>query len=361
MADIGDKLRSAREAKGLSIEDVEKATKIQGRYLTAIEQNDFDKLPGDFYVRAFIRQYAQVVGLDGKELLNEYHQEIPQAEPDEYVEESIDNKSEEVSKTTNSKKKLWKDYLPRIIIILGIVVVVLVCYMVYAHFSSAGNQNNNSASDVSVSSENTSRPKKVKKAKPNLVKVRELAVNQYEITGLKKNRNIVVRAGDQVTTISVAMNGVNQGAQTLTAGQKHTVRIPESAQTVVVTFSNALGTTVSVGGKKVPYNGQSAGLSLTLFIGKHHQVQRNGEVNQNNNTGNANTGTTQNQRTETEQNQDHHQTNNTENNSTTNNNQSTGQQTNGQVNHDNQTDTTDHHQANNNSSSSSDNQGGSSN
>ncbi len=38
MADIGDKLRSAREAKGLSIADVEKATKIQSRYLTAIEK-----------------------------------------------------------------------------------------------------------------------------------------------------------------------------------------------------------------------------------------------------------------------------------------------------------------------------------
>ena len=56
MADIGDKLRSAREAKGLSIADIEKATKIQSRYLNAIEENDFDKLPGDFYVRAFIRQ-----------------------------------------------------------------------------------------------------------------------------------------------------------------------------------------------------------------------------------------------------------------------------------------------------------------
>lgn len=48
MADIGDKLKSAREAKGLSIQDIEKATKIQSRYLEAIENNEFDKLPGDF-------------------------------------------------------------------------------------------------------------------------------------------------------------------------------------------------------------------------------------------------------------------------------------------------------------------------
>ena len=40
MADIGDKLRSARKAKGMSIEDVEKITKIQRRYLTAIENDD---------------------------------------------------------------------------------------------------------------------------------------------------------------------------------------------------------------------------------------------------------------------------------------------------------------------------------
>ena len=94
MADIGDKLRSARKAKGMSIEDVEKITKIQRRYLTAIENNDFDQLPGDFYVRAFIRQFADVVGLNGKELLADYKSEVPEAKPEEYVENSIDNTSD---------------------------------------------------------------------------------------------------------------------------------------------------------------------------------------------------------------------------------------------------------------------------
>ena len=54
MADIGDKLRSARKAKGMSIEDVEKITKIQRRYLTAIENNDFDQLPGDFMLEPLL-------------------------------------------------------------------------------------------------------------------------------------------------------------------------------------------------------------------------------------------------------------------------------------------------------------------
>lgn len=54
MADIGDKLRSAREAKGLSIEDIEKATKIQSRYLTAIEDDDFDKLQATFMLELLL-------------------------------------------------------------------------------------------------------------------------------------------------------------------------------------------------------------------------------------------------------------------------------------------------------------------
>ena len=157
MADIGDKLKSAREAKGLSIEDIEKATKIQSRYLTAIEKNEFDKLPGDFYVRAFIRQYAQVVGLDGKELLSEYHEDVPESKPDEYVENSIDNKSEEVRETTDNKKNLWKNYLPRIAVGLGVIIVILVVYVLYARLSSGGQQRNEKADNnsVTVSSQKT--------------------------------------------------------------------------------------------------------------------------------------------------------------------------------------------------------------
>ena len=356
MADIGDKLRSAREAKGLSIEDIEKTTKIQGRYLTAIEQNDFDKLPGDFYVRAFIRQYAQIVGLDGKKLLSEYHEDIPKAEPEEFVEDSIDNKSEEVRKTTSNKKKIWQDYLPRIIVGLGIVVVILVCYVVFAHFSSSRNENNNEANDVSVSSDSGKRHRKVKKIKKKSVKIKELAANQFQITGLKNNRNLVVRAGDQATTVSIAMNGVTQSGQTLTAGQKHTLRIPETAQSVVITFSNALGTSVTIGGRKVPYTAQNSSLSLTFYIGKRRNSQ-NSQNSQNNQPHQSqnNSGTTNNNSghsNSNQQNQQHSQTDNSNGNngasSNTNNGQQNNQnnqnsQNNGQSNHDNnQSNNTEH-------------------
>ncbi len=66
---IGAKLRQARLDKNISLIELQQMTKIQKRYLEAIEAERFDQLPGTFYVRAFIRQYAAAVGEDGDKLV----------------------------------------------------------------------------------------------------------------------------------------------------------------------------------------------------------------------------------------------------------------------------------------------------
>lgn len=307
MADIGEKLKSAREAKGLSIEDIEKATKIQSRYLTAIEKDEFDKLPGDFYVRAFIRQYAQVVGLDGKELLSDYHEDVPEADPDEYVGNSIDNKSEDVRETTNNKKNLWKNYLPRIAIALGVIIVILVVYALYAHISSSGQHNVADNSGVTVSSQKTSSSSSNKKTKPvavSAVKIKKINDNEYRVLGLKKNRRLVVKAGStQNTSAGVQINGnANSWQGTLIAKQKHTFTLPSNAERVVITLGNDNGSSIKIGGKKVPYVPNNSYRTITLLIGKTkktttHQTNDNNSQNgttSDNNTNNSNT-TTQNQ------------------------------------------------------------------
>ena len=295
MADIGDKLKSAREAKGLSIADIEKATKIQSRYLEAIEKNEFDKLPGDFYVRAFIRQYAQVVGLDGKELLSDYHDDVPEAKPDEYVENSIDNKSEEVRETTDNKKNLWKNYLPRIAIGLGVIIVILVVYVLYARLSSGGQKNQADNNDVTVSSQksSSSSSKKAKKVVVNKVKVTKVSDNEYRVTGLNKNRRLVVRAGEnQNISAGVQVNGnANSWQSTLLANQKHTMTLPSNAERVVITLGNDNGTSITIAGKKIPYTANNAYRTITLLIGK-----AKGTTSQNNSSSN-NTGSTNNNTT----------------------------------------------------------------
>lgn len=60
---IGDRLKQARNKKGYTLDDLQQLTKIQKRYLIAIEENRLEDLPGTFFVNAFIRQYAEVVGV----------------------------------------------------------------------------------------------------------------------------------------------------------------------------------------------------------------------------------------------------------------------------------------------------------
>lgn len=80
VTELGQKLKEAREAKGLSIDQLHEITKIQKRHLVAIEEGNYDVLPGAFYARAFIKQYADAVGLNGEELLVEHQSTIPQSE-----------------------------------------------------------------------------------------------------------------------------------------------------------------------------------------------------------------------------------------------------------------------------------------
>jgi len=69
MAELGRVLLQARVARGLTIEDAERDTRISKRYLEALEREDFSAFPAPFYARAFLRTYAQYLGLDAAQLL----------------------------------------------------------------------------------------------------------------------------------------------------------------------------------------------------------------------------------------------------------------------------------------------------
>ncbi|MFF2482582.1 helix-turn-helix domain-containing protein [Paenibacillus sp. NPDC058071] len=77
MSDLGALLRKAREEHGLSLEDIQETTKIRKRYLEAIESGDHSILPGSFYLRAFVKNYCEAVGLDPDEVLRLYQHEVP--------------------------------------------------------------------------------------------------------------------------------------------------------------------------------------------------------------------------------------------------------------------------------------------
>lgn len=86
MSDLGQLLKKARREKGVSLEELQETTKIQKRYLEAIEEGNFNVLPGSFYVRAFIKSYSEAVGLDPGEVMHLYRSVIPDVSSEKQVE-----------------------------------------------------------------------------------------------------------------------------------------------------------------------------------------------------------------------------------------------------------------------------------
>jgi cytoskeleton protein RodZ len=72
---IGDTLSEARTRRGVDLDEVHAATGIRPRYLRAIEQEDWDALPEEFYARSFIRKYARFLGLDPDPLVADYRRQ----------------------------------------------------------------------------------------------------------------------------------------------------------------------------------------------------------------------------------------------------------------------------------------------
>src|SRR5882724_7476382 len=69
---FGAKLRDARERRGVSLRQIANATKISVAALEALERNDFSRLPGGIFSRAFVRAYAIQVGLDPEQTVQEF-------------------------------------------------------------------------------------------------------------------------------------------------------------------------------------------------------------------------------------------------------------------------------------------------
>jgi hypothetical protein len=71
--EIGSSLREARMRQGLDFPQIEAATKVRGKYLRALEDEQFTQLPAQTYVKGFLRTYAEYLGLDGQLYVDEFN------------------------------------------------------------------------------------------------------------------------------------------------------------------------------------------------------------------------------------------------------------------------------------------------
>lgn len=81
MPSLGEMLRRARLKQGLELDEVAAQTRIRAKFLEALEQDDFDALPGKFFVRSFAQQYGTRLGIDPDDLATALDSALPKPEP----------------------------------------------------------------------------------------------------------------------------------------------------------------------------------------------------------------------------------------------------------------------------------------
>ncbi len=134
---IGKQLKELRISKGLSIEDIQDATKIRTRYIQAIEEGNLEKLPGKFYEKAFIKSYSELVDLD-LAVYNEYLESLPNENTDDVkIVDNYYNKESFFSKVVK--------WLSKSLVYILIILVIFIIYIFIGFYSDNGE---NSQGDI---------------------------------------------------------------------------------------------------------------------------------------------------------------------------------------------------------------------
>ncbi|KRL04780.1 helix-turn-helix domain-containing protein [Liquorilactobacillus oeni] len=297
MSEIGKTLKAARIEKGYTLDDLQQITKIQKRYLIAIEDEHFGALPGEFYVKAFIKQYAETVGLDPEQFLSTLGQgEKEKKEVNEKT--AVVNKRSRTESTRESMEKTntfnrFLNYLPSIIIIAVVVVILGSIYFVSwsNHRKTAQTQQiEKSSAKVAVSSQKTSSKKESAKSnsesksktdssakksstkkKKKSVKI-QLASNSgssftYNLTGADKIKTVVLNISGSSAWSAVSVDGSQQWQGTLSDGQQHEVSLPDTATSVTINLGNSNATSLKINGKTFNFKKDNDSLTVrTLTI-----------------------------------------------------------------------------------------------
>jgi len=133
--EIGNSLREARLRQGLDFFEIEQSTKIRGKYLRALEDEQFEVLPAQTYVKGFLRSYADHLGLDGQLYVDEFNSRYVRGEIEEEEEQRL--VKPRVARPGRGGAFQNKAVLITLVAIAGLTVFVFVAWV----SGGSGNQN----------------------------------------------------------------------------------------------------------------------------------------------------------------------------------------------------------------------------
>ena len=127
MAEIGTTLREARMRARIDISEVEAATKIRAKYLRAIENEEWDLLPGSVYVKSFLRTYGDYLGLDSRLLIDEFKRRYER--PVDHEVRPLSGLGRERERSSRRRSQPSFALSPRVVIGASLLVIVVALYL----------------------------------------------------------------------------------------------------------------------------------------------------------------------------------------------------------------------------------------
>ena len=262
MTELGKFLREKREEKGMSLEELQTATKIQKRYLVAIEEGNYDVLPGAFYARAFIKNYCEAVGLHYETIFDEYAHEIPKSAKEPVTEFEPRSKRERTG--VAEENTLLKRLVP--IFLIGVLIIV-VLFIVWKLLPDGNDEAKSDQSDVKGIEVVEDKDKPKKKEEPKQEEQKEEPAEKEEV---QKQTLTKVETNGKVTTYD--LTNTDKLVVELTATGQSYVGIQDETKKSYFDSQMKKGQTETFD--------LSAAKEVTLNIGASHvtSVKINGEA-----------------------------------------------------------------------------------
>ncbi len=212
--DVGKFLKEIREEKKITIEEVAEETKIQKRYLVALEEEKFEELPGEAYIKGFLKNYASALGIAESEIIKRYNN-LKNLKVEE-IENRNNEEKEVIHRVERKKVKKINVFLLFFVFFLflaGIVMVIKknpedvktsdVEQVQKKAAESEKNEAENNSSEIFVEKTTTSDAMEVEKSSLNTLKLRLMGSSWIE---LKDGEKVVYRGtfynGKELSVVS---------------------------------------------------------------------------------------------------------------------------------------------------------------
>lgn len=247
MGELGNKLKEARESKGLSLREVEEATKIRKKYLQALENEDFEQIPGKTYAKGFLRNYSNYLRLDTEDLTAEFEILVSDSFKDKDIA-PVPTASTSTSTSSDRESKLFKFGL-----VIAAVLLLFIAGSLFNNDAPEANapQANNGVANESGPQNGANQENKNEEPSANAGENETSKETEppEAITGVNLGIEIIK---DQCW-ISVTSDGNQVFSGTLNQGDK---RVFEGDSEIVITLGNAGAAKVTYNGKELPPLGE---------------------------------------------------------------------------------------------------------